>query len=83
MIKMSIELTHQNIANNRLARNSLVYVHFLNQVFMKFYFFYIFFFFFIFFIFIYLFIYLFVFFVKILNNDIAVKTKRPEKKCDN
>ena len=80
MIKMSIELTHQNIANNRLARNSLVYVHFLNQVFMKFYFFYIFFFF---LFFLFLFIYLFVFFVKILNNDIAVKTKRPEKKCDN
>ena len=80
MIKMSIELTHQNIANNRLARNSLVYVHFLNQVFMKFYFFYIFYFF---LFFLFLFIYLFVFFVKILNNDIAVKTKRPEKKCDN
>ena len=80
MIKMSIELTHQNIANNRLARNSLVYVHFLNQVFMKFYFFYIFYFF---LFFLFLFIYLFVFFVKILNNDIAVKTKRPEKNCDN
>ena len=80
MIKMSIELTHQNIANNRLARNSLVYVHFLNQVFMKFYFFYIFYFF---LFFLFLFIYLFVFFVKILNNDIAVKTMRPEKKCDN
>ena len=78
---MSIELTHQNITNNRLARNSLVYVHFLNQVFMKFYFFYIFYFFYFFYF--YLFIYLFEKKKKILNNDIAVKTKRPEKKCDN